>query len=83
MSDQGPRKTVRQLREEQGLTQFELAAKAGVSLSSVVNIEASRQEPRVSLADKIARALGLSVADIAWPTADELTRKRPKEKPAA
>jgi transcriptional regulator with XRE-family HTH domain len=77
------RKTIRQLRGARGLTQFELAAKAGVSLSSVVNIEAGRQEPRVSLAEKIAGALGVSVGDIAWPTAEELTRKRPKEKPAA
>ena len=77
------RKTVRQLREDRGLTQFDLAAQSGVSLSTVVNIEAGRQEPRVSLAEKIATALGVSVADIAWPSADELSRKRPKEKPAA
>jgi len=77
------RKTVRELREAHGLTQFDLAVKSGVSLSSVVNIEAGRQEPRVSLAEKIAGALGISVADIAWPSAEELTRKRPKEKPAA
>jgi DNA-binding XRE family transcriptional regulator len=77
------RKTIRQLREVHEMTQFDLAAKAGVSLSSVVNIEAGRQEPRVSLAEKIAAAFGVSVADIRWPSTDELSRKRPKEKPAA
>lgn len=77
------RKTVRQLREACGLTQFDLAARSGVSLSTVVNIEAGRHEPRISFAEKIAAVLGVSIADIAWPSAEELSRKRPKEKPAA
>lgn len=82
MTDQ-QRKTMRQLREERGLTQFDLAVKAEASLSSVVNIEAGRQEPRVSLAEKLASALGVSVADIIWPSVDDLAKKRPKEMPAA
>lgn len=76
------RKTLKAWRQERGLTQFRLAVAADVSPSTVVNIEAARQEPGVIIAGKIARALGVTVDDIAWPDPDHI-RRRPKEKPAA
>jgi DNA-binding XRE family transcriptional regulator len=70
------RKTVRQLREEHGWKQIDLAYHAGISLSSVSNIEAGQQDPRISIARKIADALGVSVDAIEWVIAAE---RRPRK----
>ena len=69
-------KSLREWRVARGLTQFQLAAVAGVGLSSVTNIEAGRQEPRISLANRLAQALGVSVGDIAWPQPEQLRARR-------
>jgi DNA-binding XRE family transcriptional regulator len=73
----GPR-SLRQVREGQGLTQFQLAGKSGVSLSTIVNVEAQRQDIRISLAMRLVEALGVTLADIAWPTEGQLKLRRPK-----
>lgn len=79
MTQNNGKQTLRQWREARGWTQFELAVKSGVSLSSVVNIETSRQIPGLALARKLAQAVGAaSVEDIAWPTPDQLKRRHPK-----
>jgi DNA-binding XRE family transcriptional regulator/molybdate-binding protein len=52
---------VRRLRREQGLTQAELAARAGVSRQLVGAVEHDRHLPRVDAAVGLARALGVSV----------------------
>lgn len=52
---------VRRLRREQGLTQAELAARAGVSRQLVGAVEQDRHLPRVDAAVGLARALGVSV----------------------
>ena len=70
------RLTLREWRATRGLTQFQLAAAAGVGLSSVTNIEAGRQEPRISLAARLAQALGVTVGDIAWPQPEQLQARR-------
>lgn len=70
------RKTVKQLREERGWKQIDLAYHAGISLSSVSNIEAGQQDPRVSIARKIANTLGVSVDAIEWVQAAE---RRPRK----
>lgn len=49
------RKTIRQLRDEHGWTQQDLAVKLGVSLATVYNWERGKYEPRASQ----FRALGL------------------------
>ena len=69
-------KTLREWRVTRGMTQFQLAAAAGVGLSSVTNIEAARQEPRISLAERLAQALGVAVGDIAWPHPEQLQVRR-------
>lgn len=76
------RKTLKEWRKARdNMTQFQLAAKADVSLSTITNIEQNRQEPSVTIAQRIAGALGLTVEQVAWPTADNLRprNRNPKD----
>ena len=50
-------KNLRRLREDQLLTQAELADRAGIALSSLVRIENDQVDPRFSSIRKLARAL--------------------------
>lgn len=50
------------LREQKGLTQEQLAAKAGISRGYLARLETARQDPRLSILDKLARALRVDVA---------------------
>ena len=52
------------LREKAGLSQSELAEKAGVPLDSLQNWEQARNEPLPSSLRKIANALGCSLDDL-------------------
>ena len=71
-------KTLAEWRNERGMTQVELAVKAGVSVSTVVNTEARRQDVTISTARKLADALGVSLDAIAWPDDESLRTRRPK-----
>lgn len=70
-------------REERGLSQFQLAARTGVSLSTLSGIEGGRSLPRVDRAIKLAEALGITVEAIAWPKGEELTPPPSKAKRGA
>jgi transcriptional regulator with XRE-family HTH domain len=48
---------VKQLREARGMTQAALAKKAGLSRGYLARLETARQDPRVSIVEKLARAL--------------------------
>lgn len=50
---------MRDARRQQGLTQAELARRAGVSLPTVQNIEGGRANPSLSTLDGVLDALGL------------------------
>jgi transcriptional regulator with XRE-family HTH domain len=50
------------LREQKGLTQEQLAAKAGISRGYLARLETARQDPRLSILEKLARALRVDVA---------------------
>lgn len=52
---------VRAARERSGLSQAQLAERAGVSRQVVVTVEAGRHSPSVDAAMRLARALGASV----------------------
>lgn len=56
--------TVQKLRLARGLTQEELAEKAGVSRQTVIAIEKGNYTPSVLLAIKIARIFKVPVEDI-------------------
>ena len=54
-------KTVRNVREARGLTQLELARRAGISRQALGAIEAGTYQPGVTVAIALARELGQSV----------------------
>lgn len=53
--------TLRAMREQAGLSQEELAAKAQVSRASIQNWEGNRTAPRRAESRRLAAALGVSV----------------------
>lgn len=63
--------SLRQGREQAGLTQAELAERAGVSRQLVGGVEAGRHVPSVDAAIGLARALGVSVEDLFAPPEGE------------
>ncbi len=66
----GPRETwrsgagLRRRRQERGLTQTELAGRAGVSRQLVAAVETGRNAPSVDAALRLARALNISVEEL-------------------
>ena len=58
-------KTIRQLREEKGLTQLQLAVAVGVTPSTIYTWESGRSEPKVRQLRKIAELFGVSSDEIA------------------
>lgn len=56
--------TLRQLRQQQSLTQKQLATAADVSPSTVYHIEGGRVHPRPSILRRLARALGVDLTDL-------------------
>lgn len=57
---------MKNLRHERGLTQRAVAEKVGVSRGLISMVEGGNVLPYPSLRKRIARALGVNVADI-WP----------------
>jgi len=56
---------IRRLRFERGeMTQQELADKAGVTRQTIIAIEAGKYSPSLTLAFKIAQALGAQIEDV-------------------
>lgn len=78
-------KTIRELREERGWTQLQLAIKLGVTPVTIYNWERGRYEPKVSQFRSLAREFGVSMDDIALtrrgsetqPGTDEQQLERP------
>ncbi len=58
-------RTIRQLRDERGWTQLELAYRLRVTPVTIYNWERGRTEPRVSQFRQLARLFGVSMDDIA------------------
>ena len=58
------RNQVRTLREQQGVSQGELAAQVGVSRQTINSIEVERYTPSLPLAMKLARYFGRSVEEV-------------------
>ena len=52
------------LREQRGLSQEALAAKAGISRTYLARLETARQDPRLSTLEKLAKALRVKVHDL-------------------
>lgn len=57
-------KTIRELREEQGLSQFALAVRAGVSPAAIYAWESGKKVPGSMRLRRIADCLGVSMGEI-------------------
>ena len=55
---------LRQLREESGLSQEQLASRSGVPQESLSRIETGRREPRIGTLGKLADGFGLTLAEL-------------------
>ena len=58
-------KTIRELREERGWTQLELAIKLRVTPVTVYNWERGKYEPGATMFRRIAEAFGVPMEDVA------------------
>ena len=57
---------LRRARRKSGLTQGELAARAGISRQALSDLEAARAQPSTVIALNLARALGCRVEELFW-----------------
>jgi transcriptional regulator with XRE-family HTH domain len=58
-------KRIKQRREHRGLTQTELAKRAGLSRIYIAKLEAGeRQSPSLPVLERIAKALGVKLVDL-------------------
>jgi transcriptional regulator with XRE-family HTH domain len=75
-------RAIRLRREELGLEQHSVALDAGIEASWLSHIESGRQNPAWGTVDRIARALGWSIAQLAQ-RADELETedRQPTDEP--
>lgn len=55
---------VRQLREEQGLTQKQLGEKVNVSRQAIIAVETGKFDPSLWLAYDIAKLFNMSIEDV-------------------
>lgn len=55
---------VKEWRSRRGLTQEQLAAKAGISRGYLARLETARQDPKLSTLEKLAKALKVDVAKL-------------------
>ncbi len=69
-------KTIRELRDEKGWTQLELANHLGVTPSTVYNWERGRFEPRLSQLRDLARVFNIRMDEIDFiPESEGATKK--------
>jgi DNA-binding XRE family transcriptional regulator len=64
-------KTIRQLRQDQGWTQFELALQVGVQPQAVYLWESGRRTPQVPQLRKLGQLFGICSDEIILETASE------------
>jgi transcriptional regulator with XRE-family HTH domain len=55
---------VKEWRDRRGLTQEQLADKAGISRGYLARLETARQDPKLSTLEKIAKALKVDIAKL-------------------
>ena len=73
---------IKQLRLERGATQEDVALEAGTNAGNLSRIERCQQQPALELVEKIAAALGMTVADLyAYTAAQQPKTAKTKAKP--
>jgi transcriptional regulator with XRE-family HTH domain len=55
---------LKKLRTSKGMTQAELAAKAGISREYLARLELGQHDPHLSRLRSLAKALGVKVSDL-------------------
>jgi transcriptional regulator with XRE-family HTH domain len=63
---------LKEIREERGMSKSELARRAGTTYQTILNIEQGSNSPRFSVMVKIARALGVSLDELAPDGTEEV-----------
>lgn len=58
---------VRRRRSAAGLSQSDLAERAGVSRQTIISLEKGRFDPSISLAFKLAEIFGCAIEEIFFP----------------
>ena len=77
----GEKKTIRQLREERGLSREKLASDLGISFGTLVNLEIGRNKPRIDLAEKLYSYFAAPLGSIDWDSpVEEYKARQPREK---
>ena len=74
---QGGAKTIRQLRQERGWTQVDLAVKLGITPAAISNWERGVASPRWDHLRGLARLFGVHARDIATEPAEQEPQDRP------
>jgi transcriptional regulator with XRE-family HTH domain len=72
---------LRFLREQAGLTQVQLAERAGLHLSAVTRFEQGVRSPTLESASALASALGVKVDDLLAPMPDSAGPRRQRGRP--
>jgi transcriptional regulator with XRE-family HTH domain len=72
-------KRLAELREAAGLSQYQLARQSGVTAQTISRIELEERDPNWVTVLKLARALGVSVADFDDQGEQPATKKKPKK----
>lgn len=55
---------IKEWRDRRGLTQEQLADKAGISRGFLARLETARHDPKLSTLEKIAKALKIDIAKL-------------------
>lgn len=80
MTDTAPqKKTLRELRDERGLSREQLAVALSVPFSTLVNLEMGRNKPRIELAERIYAYFGVPLGSIEWKPAPARIGTRKKK----
>jgi transcriptional regulator with XRE-family HTH domain len=75
-SDEKTMPSIKQLRLARGATQEDVALEAGTNAGNLSRIERCQQQPALELVEKIAAALGMTVADLYAYTAAQLPKAK-------
>ncbi|HEY6073898.1 MAG TPA: helix-turn-helix transcriptional regulator [Anaerolineales bacterium] len=59
---------VREVRQQKGLTSYELARRSGIARPNISRIERGKHVASVDTLERLARALGVSPAQLLYPT---------------
>lgn len=55
---------VQEVREAKGLRREDVASRAGITVQTVYTMETGRNQPRLDIAQRVARALGTTLDDL-------------------